>query len=151
MLWLPTCHFVSHLLQHVPMTAVILLGFLFHVIQQPAPVPILQQSFIFLFTHFQTVIPSTDLSLSPLTSLVDHFSSLFPHIQVHVSSAFASASFLYQNIMPQKGGNLEETGTLFIILKAQHYRRCEKLKTVQWGQNWCCLAFKTETVSADPI
>jgi len=33
--------------------------------------------------------------------------------------------------VPQKGGNLEETGTLFLILKAQHYRSCEKLKTVE--------------------
>lgn len=101
MLWLPTCHFMSHLLQHLPMTALILLGFLFHVIWW-ATVPIFQQRFKFLFTHFQSIVPFAELFLSPLTSLADHFSSLFPHIQVHVSSAFASASFLYKNVCTPK-------------------------------------------------
>lgn len=148
MLRLPACHFVSHLLQHVSMTALIFLGFLIHVIQ-PAPVPILQQRFKSLFTHFQSVIPFPDLSLSPLPFLVHHFSSLLPHTQVHVS--FASPSLLYWNVCAPKGGESGRDRYPISHSETPNYRRCEKLSTVQWGQDWCCLAFKTEAVSAQAI
>lgn len=76
---------MSHLLQHVPMTALILLGLLIQVIH-PGPLSILQQRFKSSFTHFQSVIPFTALSLPPLQFLADHFSSTHPRIQVHVSA-----------------------------------------------------------------
>lgn len=74
---------MSHLLQHVPMTALILLGLLIQVIH-PGPLSILQQRFKSSFT--QSVIPFTGLSLPPLQLLADHFSSMLPPIQVHVSA-----------------------------------------------------------------
>lgn len=150
MLWLSACHFVSHLVQQAPMTTLILLGFLFHVIS-PGSVPILQQRFKSLFTHFQTTIHFMDLSLPPVLFIVDCFSSLFSHTQVRFICIGITQFSVLKCLYPKKRENLEETGILFVIVEVEHSRRCEKLKTIQWGQKWCCLAFETETVSAEPI
>lgn len=152
MLWLSTCHFMSHLVQHVPMTALIILGLLFQVIH-PGSLSILQKRFKSSRKYLNcslifSVLAFTGLSLPPLQFLVDHFSSVLPPIQVRVSAWFLLPSVYTKKSVPKE---MKSGRCPFPTLWDQHYRRCEKMWTVHWAKNWSCLAFKTGAVSDEPI
>lgn len=101
-------------------------GPLFQVIH-PGPLSILQKRFISSFTHFQSVISFKGLSL-PLSNSKQTISPL----------CFLPSKFMFEldfyglvsipGSLSPKRGNLEDA--LFPTLRDQHYRRCEKIKTV---------------------